>query len=157
MKKLVLTVITALLLVLGGCSNTQEDTVSAMSLNDIMTALYEGFGEDELPMMGEATEVTQDNVTWYLGLDTVDFKEALAREAMISSVAHSVVLVRANEGQDIEALKEEITSNIDLRKWICVGIEESQLVVEDRGDTILVVVVEDQATRDKIVENFNNL
>ncbi len=157
MKKLLLTVMTALLLVLGGCSNTKEDAVSAMTLEDIMTALYDGFSEDELPMMGEATPVTDENVNWYLGLGAVDFKEGLAREAMISSVAHSVVLVRADEGQDVEGLKDEIKASIDLRKWICVGIEEDQLVVESRGDTILVVVVEDQTTRDKIVTNFNNL
>lgn len=148
----------ACLLLVAGCSNKEsESAINDMPLSDIMTSLYEGIAEDELPMMGEAVSVTDENVNWYLGLDSCDFKEALAMESMISSVAHSVVLVRANDDQDIEALKTAIKDSIDTNKWICVGIDKSEMVLESKGNVILVVVVQDVATRDEIATNFEKL
>ena len=156
MKKLFLGILMVMMLTLSACSKDTDSVLDDMSLNEIMDKLYEGFSEDELPMFGDYVTVTDENVNWYLGLDKCDFKEAIANEALISSIAHSVVLIRADQGQDIEALKEEIRSHIDTNKWICVGIDPQDLVIENRGDVVL-VVVDALGIADKIVTNFENI
>ena len=48
----------------------------------------------------EDKEVTEENLSYYLGVDKLDYKEALASESMVGSTAHSIVLVRMNEKAD---------------------------------------------------------
>ena len=43
------------------------------------------------------------------------------------------------------------------RKWICVGVEKEDLVVENKGNLIILIMVEDEATRNKLKESFNKL
>ena len=83
--------------------------------------------------------------------DTTD--EALASEPDMSSIAHSVVLVKAKSASDIDALKKEISENLNPNKWICVGVEEIKMASHDN---ILLVVMDDEVG-DKMIENFNNL
>ena len=73
MKKVfsIFLVASVLLVVLTGCG--KQETLD-MSLEDIITKVYEGFGEDELPSLAN-TEITKDNMAYYLGVDTIDFKE----------------------------------------------------------------------------------
>ena len=156
MKKLLVALIVMLMFSLGACANSADDAINDMPLSDIMDSLYADFSEEELPMFGEYVEVSAENVNWYLGLNEVDFKEALANEPLISSIAHSVVLVRGNDGQDMEALKEEVRANLNTNKWICVGIPSEDLVTEIRGN-VLLVVIDDQGRDAKILEAFNNL
>lgn len=157
MKKLLTVLAISGLLLLSACSDqSQNSAINDMALSDVMDKLYAGFAEDELPMMGEPTVVTAENVTWYLGLDSLDFKEALAREPMISSVAHSVVLVRLNDGQDAEALKDEIRSSLDTYKWICVGVEKDDLIIEENGN-VLLVMIDGTGIGERIVEAFKGI
>ena len=72
---------------------------------------------------------------------------------MVGSIAHSIVLVRAKDGQDIEALKKTIEENINPNKWICVTAEN--VVVKNKGNLILVIMANELAP--KIEENFDKL
>ncbi|MCI8271696.1 MAG: hypothetical protein HFG16_05215 [Erysipelotrichaceae bacterium] len=137
---------------LAGCSQETNEKVEG-NLTDIMEEVYAGFSEDELPMFLENMEVTDDNAEMFLGTSDIEYKEALARESMTSSIAHSVVLVRMNDEASVEAAKEKIKENINPQKWICVGVEH--VIVESRGDLIIVILDDDKGT--ELLKNFQNI
>ncbi len=138
-------------LFLTGCT-TKEQNIEG-SLEDIMTKLYEGINEDELPMALTNFEITNENVENYLGTSDIEFESALASESMVGSIAHSIILIRTKDGQDIEALKKKIEENINPSKWICVTAEN--VVVKNKGNLILVIMTNELAP--KIEENFDKL
>lgn len=138
------------LLLLTGCNSKEKNLTG--SLTDIMKSVYADLGDD-LPMTGEV-ELTKDNIEYYIGTSDIDFKEALASDALINARAHSVVLVRLNDGADIEKAKKEIEAKANPHKWICVEAEKT--IVENRGNVIILIMT-DTALADKIQENFQNL
>ena len=98
-------------------------------------------------------EITNENVENYLGTNDIEFESALASESMVGSIAHSVILIRAKENQDIEALKAKIEANINPNKWICVTAEN--VIVKNKGNLILVVMSNELAS--PIEQNFDKL
>lgn len=142
------------LFIITGCMGV--DHVDG-ELADLMNKLYESIPEDERPMMLMQTEVDSETVEYFLGSTEIEFDKALASEPGVSSIAHSVVLVRTKENADIESVKTKIKENINPRKWMCVGVEPEDVIVENRGDLIILIMVEDEATREKIEEGFKNL
>ena len=139
--------------VLTGCGNKNIEG----SLEDIMTKLYAEIPEDQRPMMLMNTEVTDENVEYFLGSKDIEFEEALASEPGIGSIAHSVVLVRVKDNANIQAIEEKIENSINPRKWVCVGVEEDDVIVEDKGNLIALIMIEDETTREKIEDAFEKL
>ncbi len=151
-KKILLVVILFVgAFLLTGCGNVEG------SLEDIMTKLYANVPEDKRPMMLTNTKVTDDNIEYYLGTKDIEYEEALASESPVGSIAHSVVLVRAKKGANVEKIEEAIEKNVDPRKWICVGVEDDEVIVESIGDLVVLILVQDEETREIIEESFENL
>lgn len=146
------------LVLLTGCSSDESKgngkSINDMALSDIMEDVYKGFKEDELPGLA-TTEVTKENVVYYLGTDEVEYEEALASEPMIGSIAHSVVLVKMKEGADIEKAKETIKTKVDPRKWICVGVEDKDVIVDSK-DNVIILILDSEIGKD-IHKNFTKL
>lgn len=140
------------LLVTGCGAKNVEGT-----LEEIMTKVYENVPDDHIPMMLENTEVTEDNIEYYLGTKDIEYEEALASESGIGSVAHSVVLVRVKDNADIEEIKNKIKTNVNPRKWICVGVEDDEVIVENEGNLIILIMVQEESTRKTIEESFDKL
>ncbi len=142
MKKIKLFAMFALLIggtfLLTGCADERVEG----SLEELMEKVYSPVAEDERPMMLGNTIVTEENVEYYLGSADIEFEEAIASESMTGSIAHSIVLMRAKENADIEKIKTTIKENINPTKWICVGVEEDQVVVKNRGDLIILIMSE---------------
>lgn len=135
-----------------GCqkkSNNIDD-----SLASIMEKVYANIPSDDLPAL-ENIKVTKDNQEYYLGSSDFSYKEALASEPLMSSIAHSVVLVRVNSINDVEKIKKEIKEKIDPRKWVCVGVEDNNVIVESKGNLIILIMDNEYAT--VIRDNFLNL
>ena len=130
------------------------------TLEEIMAKVYEGIPEENLPML---TDIPVDNesVEGFLGTTEVSYKEALAKEPMISSIPHSVVLVRLNDAKDAKAAVEKIKASVNPRKWICV--EASNVVVKSKGDLVILIMAdtemttEEEAIAPKLEANFDNL
>ena len=137
--------------VVTGCGNVEG------SLEDIMAKVYENIPEDERPMMLTNTEVNEENIEYFLGTKDIEYEEALASESGIGSIAHSVVLVRTKKGADVEKIKDKIEKSVNPRKWVCVGVEKDDVIVESEGDLIILIMVEDETTREKLEESFDNL
>lgn len=151
MKKVLVAVLAAAMMMLAACGQKEKNVEGTLS--EIMAKVYAGT-ENDMPGLSQM-EVTDENKAYYFGTDDIEFKEALASEPMISSIAHSVVLVRLNEGQDAEAVKKTIKENVNPAKWVCVNVEEQNVHVESKGD--LVILIMDNNKPDKLLENFKAL
>ena len=81
--------------------------------------------------------------------------EAVSSEPMMSSVAHSVSIIRVKDGMDIEMVKNEIKSNVNPAKWVCVTVDPANVRVESIGNIILLVM--DNNHVDNLCANFRNL
>ena len=87
-----------LFMFMTGCGSSKD--VSG-SLEDIMTKLYEGIPESNLPMGLSNTEITSDDIEYYVGTKDIKFDEAIVSESMVGSIAHSVVLLRVSDGESV--------------------------------------------------------
>ena len=109
------------------------------SLEDIMARVYAGV-DAEMPAVSN-TRITTENSEYYLGLKNLDdVQEAIGSDALMSSVAHSVCLVRAKDGVDVEKLMETIRTSVNPQKWICVGVDPEDVVVVNQGNLILLAM-----------------
>lgn len=151
-KKIFLSVMCLLsvTLLLSGCGKKEANLTYTPT--EIVEKVYAGL-ENDLPMLA-TTEINDENLSYYLGVESLDYKEAVASEPMMGSIAHSIVVVRMNEGADIEKAKQEIKDNVDPRKWICV--EAESVFVESKGDVIILIMSSNEKA-EKIKTNFNNL
>ncbi|MEG2457312.1 MAG: hypothetical protein RSB41_00220 [Bacilli bacterium] len=153
MKKISIIVLSALLaLLLTGCNQGEKNIEG--DLKDIMSKMYSGIKEDNLPKLMNA-DVTKENLSSYLGVESLDYKEAIASEPMIGSIPHSVVLIRMNDNADIEKAKKEIQEKVNPRKWICVEVPKEDVRVLSKGNLILLIMVNEN--RETIEKNFKDL
>lgn len=152
---LLLLLVCTSLVSLTGCT---EQNVEG-TLDEIITKIYTDIPSDEMPMLEniDVLEVVPDNIEYYIGTTDIEYKEILASEPMMSSVAYSVVLVRMEEGADIEAAKTAIKENVNPAKWLCVEVPKEDVIVKNKGDLIILIMVENEETRNKIEEGFDNL
>lgn len=154
-KLLLLVIMCTTILTLTGCGSKNVEG----TLEEIMESVYSGIADDEKPMLENINVSTdmKDNIPYYIGTEDIEYEEILASEPMMSSIAHSVVLVRMKDGADIETAKQKILDNVDPRKWFCVGVEEEDVIVKNKGNLIILIMVADETTRNKIEEGFDNL
>lgn len=134
---------------------TGKTVTKNSSLIDIMGAMYSNV-KDGIPANRlNTTEITSDNLSYFLGVDKLDFVEGLACEPMMMAQAHSVCLIRVKDGTDVEQVKKDIRAKVDPRKWICVGVDEENIYVENIGNLILLVM--DNSNPTGLVEGFKKL
>lgn len=149
-KGLLVLVAIALIFTMTACGNNGKGkTEITGTLEELIEKVYAGSVVDFSDLMKGLTEINAENIEYFLGTADIDYKEALASEAMITSIAHSMVLLRANDGADIEKIKKAIKDNVDGRKWICVGVEDKNIVVDNIGNLVILIMDnESQALHD---------
>ena len=141
-----------LLLFAAACSSDTEENTNPgadMTVDEIMTQLIEGVNSE---ISTASIPLDEENFKAYTFIDYIEGAEGVVSKAMISSVAHSVVLVRLPEDADVQAVAEDIEANANPNKWLCVTAEKTQVV--SHGNLVLLVMsFEDDV--DTIVDNFN--
>lgn len=137
----------------GNAGDTDEPKELTGTLEEIITEMHQAVPE-ELSEQVVFTEITDENVAYFLGTDEVEYTEALAAEPMIGVIPHSIVLLRVEEGTDIDATVELIRENADGQKWICVGVPEDKVLVSNVGHTIALVIDENSEDIMKIFEEM---
>lgn len=154
MKKVIsLVSLLMLSLVLAGCGTTKEESKNIEgSLTDIMAKLYDGIGEDEMPMMLDNVTLNQEIFEYYAFAD-IKYKEAIASESMTGSIPHSVVLIRLEDANDADAAVKDIKEKADPRKWICVEAENVEVL--SKGDLVVLIMSNELAST--IKANFEKL
>ena len=144
-----LTIIFALI----GCGQSKDPKnhwMATADLDTILERIYEAIPEDELPMVA-SIEITPENEEYYIGATGLAYEEAVASDAMITSIPFSVCLIKMKDGEDIEAAKTAIRENVNPRKWICVEVPEDKVVVDSFGNLIILIMSENS---DAIHQSF---
>ena len=94
----------------------------------------------------DLTDTSEDGLwalQYYTGLQSAEnITDAAVYEPMIGSQAFSLVMVRVAEGADAKAVAQEMTDNIDTRKWICVGADEK--LAAGYADTVMLIMLDSQ-------------
>lgn len=139
--------------IVTGCGNKSVEG----KLEDIMSKLYADIAEDHRPSGLTNMEINDENIESFIGTKDIEYTEAIASESMIRSIAHSVVLIRVKDASKVEEYKADILEKVNPRKWICVGVEKDEVIIESKGDLIVVIIVQDKDNRQKIADAFNNL
>ena len=143
-------------LLLTGCGDKEEvasENISG-SLDEIMDKVYSQLPEENTPMLGRM-EVTAENVEGFLGTADIEFEEALASEPMISAIPHSVVLVRVKDESKVQEVMEQIKENVNPRKWVCVEVPEDEVIVKNKGNLIILIMVAEGS--EEIEAGFDSL
>ena len=158
-KLFALILVCTTILTLTGCGEKNVEGSLEDIMKSINTHTYEGLADDEKPMLMDIDVLkdASDNIEYYIGTDEIEYEEIYASEPMMSSIAYSVVLVRMKDGADIEAAKTEIKENVNPRKWMCVDVPKDKVIVKSKGDLIILIMVADDTTREKLEEGFDNL
>lgn len=148
MKRILTTILAlSLILALVGCTKQNNPSGTDMThidgtLEDLMAKIYENSGLTELPKLGN-TAIDSENMSYYLGTDSFKITEGLASEAMISAIPFSVCLLRLDPGTDVDAAKAAVKENANPNKWICVGVDDSNVVVDNLGDLMILIMADE--------------
>ena len=127
-------------------SQTEAPTVS---VEDTMNKILSGV---EVPRY-ELMPITSENFSHFMFTDYVEGAKGFSADALISSTAHSVCLVSLPSSVNAQNFASQVKQNADPRKWICVEAEKVEAVA--KGNMVL-LVMSDAVTTDKIVNNFKN-
>lgn len=99
----------------------------------------------------QTTEITEDTEEYLIGTTEIEYEEGICSAPMMSSVAYQCILLRLEEGEDVEAAKKTIERHADPIKWVCV--EAESVVVENVGNVVLFVMA-DKETADAVKSSF---
>lgn len=141
--------ITIISILLCGCGSKN---IRNMSLKSILNKSYNGIKKD-IPDTDTVT-INKNNFATYLGNANIKYKEALASEPKMTSVAHLVVIVRLDDNENVQNAKKEIEENINPRRWVCV---EAEKTIVETNDNVIILVMSNAKSTEKIVENFKNI
>lgn len=159
LNKILILLLVVVTFTLTGCASENVEG----SLTEIMEKIYTDIKEDEMPMLETVNiletdpETLDDTIIYTIGTKDIEYKEIYESRPMMGSIAYSVVLVRMEEGADVEEAKKAIKDNVDPRKWFCVWVEPEDVIVKSKGDLIILIMVENETLRTKLEEGFDNL
>lgn len=163
MKKILCLVLAfAMALSLAACGGNTEPEVPAFALTGTLEEIADKIYAnetvtDEMSIM-PATEMALEDVdglTYNLGVASADaIERAVISEPMIGSIPYSLALVKAKEGADIDALKNEILNGVNYRKWLCVAAEK--IAVVNCGDVIMMIMATEEIV-DGILAAFSTV
>ena len=122
------------------------------SLVKILDQVYSGVG---VGIGLQDAAVTKSREQYYTGVTGLKYKAGVAREPIMTSQAHSTVILQMEDGADMDAAVKAIKENVDGRKWICVGVSDENILVDHVGNYILLTMDNEYAY--KIMDNFKKL
>ena len=168
MKKVLLVLLICLTLgTLTACGQKNVEGELPDIIEKVYEKMYDEVDESDRPMLttvnvletyeGATDEDLKLQIESAIGTTDIAYKEIYESKPMFGAIAYSVVLVRMEDGADIEAAKTAIKENVNPRKWVCVEVPEEDVIVKSKGDLIILIMVENETLRTKIEEGFDNL
>ena len=148
----------------GGNGETAETTTEVTeapaaeltgTLEEIAANIYANTTTIEMMLMDptEIDLVEPGVATSFIGVESTDaIERAVFSEPMIGSIPYSMCLVKAKDGTDVEALKNEILEGVNYRKWVCVAAEK--VLVTNCGNTIMMIMAAEVIV-DDVYNAFN--
>ncbi|MBR2021200.1 MAG: hypothetical protein IJ939_02075, partial [Clostridia bacterium] len=126
MKRIFALLLAALLAVtLISCTKTNDDTNDEENKTDVAViyeeadlvaiadSLYEGLAEDQRPFV-MSMPLTSEDFEFFTFIPYEEGLEAVANEPMMSSIAHSIVLVKAPTAEKAEETTEETSKKVQV-------------------------------------------
>lgn len=136
-----------LIVSLAGCANQNaENQTQDLSLEDIVEKLYD---QVDVPPY-ETVRLDSENFAYFAFVPYDDSLSAVAADALVNVTPHSLVVIRADDGNGA-ALAEAMIENADPNKWLCVGAETVHVAYTDH---YVVLIMSEKVTADAITENF---
>lgn len=151
MKKLIamLLTLTMVAVMVVGCGNNaaaSDKTPLEGTMEENANKIIE---KNPVEFMGgimpvDLTDTSEDGL-WALEYNTgltsgEKIKDIAVYEPMMGSLAFSMVLVRVNDAADAKSVAEEMTNNINTRKWVCV--EANDKLVAGYGDVVMLIMLD---------------
>jgi len=164
MKKFLAIVLAALLAVtLISCAkdDVEENKTDVVEIYEnvdlvaVADSLYDGIAEDQRPFV-MSMPLTNEDFEFFTFVPYEEGLEAVANEPMMSSIAHSVVLVKAPTAEKAQELAAAMKENCDPRKWMCV---EADIVegVTNGNIAMLLMTTTEGGMSETILNNFRSL
>lgn len=129
-----------------------SNEINAMSFEEIVEVLYNS--EEFQAPMHMTMPLDEENFEFFAFAPYKAGYDAAVNEPMMGSFAHSVVMVRLPEGEDVAAFAKQMKDNADPRKWICVEAEVTTVV---SSGNFVMLVMSNQTNAKVILDNFNEL
>lgn len=130
--------------------NAEED------LTSLVDQIYEGLSIEMPMLMTMPVDTTDaDSVSFFTGLENgKNIEFAVVSEPMMSSQAYSMVLVKAKDGADVDAMAKSMNENIDEKKWVCVTAEK---IYTATSGNVICLVMSNPDTAKTVYDNFKTL
>lgn len=121
----------------------------------IADSLYDGIAEDNRPFV-MSIPLTSEDFEFFTFIPYEEGLEAVANEPMMSSIAHSIVLVKAPTAEKAQEVASAMKANCDPRKWMCV---EADIVegLTNGNIAMLLMTTTEGGMSETIINNFNAL
>jgi len=147
MKKIIAIVLAAVtmlsLVACGGSKGGKEITGTTEEILNQVLANAELSDPDYRALVDQGLmimPIDEESVEYFLGVSGVDMESGYAAEPMMTSQPFSVCVIRVNDGVDVDELKEDIKSNVNPNKWLCVGVEPSDVIVDSVGNVVILIM-----------------
>lgn len=168
MKRIFAILLAAILAVtLISCTKTNDDTTGEENKTDVAViyeeadlvaiadSLYDGIAEDQRPFV-MSMPLTSEDFEFFTFVPYEEGLEAVANEPMMSSIAHSIVLVKAPTAEKAQELAKAMKENCDPRKWMCVEADVVEGVTNGNIAMLLMTTTEGGMS-ETILNNFKAL
>lgn len=130
----------------------KDKVVEKESKSNIKNTMNE-IVKDVNMVSAENMELNKQNFEEFSFIPWKEGIEAIVSEGLISTNAHSMVLIKTSK-KDGEKIAKEIASKANPRKWICVGSETAKVLYTD-DYVFLVMTFKD--TYNSVAENFKKV
>ncbi|NLO87653.1 MAG: hypothetical protein GX090_03765 [Firmicutes bacterium] len=124
-----------------GLEGTLEEILERIYAYEGLSDEFKSFAKDGLIV----SEITDENMEYHLGKAGLEFEEGIVSEPMIQPGAYALCLLRVGEGTDIEQLKQDIKDNVNPQKWVCVGVDPDNIIVDSIGDIVILIMSDTDA------------
>ncbi|MCM1150218.1 MAG: hypothetical protein NC319_09090 [Butyricicoccus sp.] len=136
-------------------ADTPAPAPAALTLQEIVDKMVEVSGFEGGPFFAsyEASETDMPYVIGYEGFSG-EYSEALCYGPQMGSMAFVMVVFRLPDGADAQSFADDIRTNADLRKWICVEADKAETVVS--GDAVMFIMADAESV-DLFVSAFGQV
>ena len=153
-KTVVLLILVLSLAALCACSKAEPGpagTAAEIADNIFAASGVENFG------MAQALATDADKELFLGTADYPEFADSVAIMPMINIDTRVMVILRAADQKDVEAIKASLKENIDPNRVVCVTFSLDDVAIESRGDVVFLTINTDAEQRTALVDAFKSI
>lgn len=137
-------------------NNSSLSVKSAEDLSKLIDTIYARVSIEMPSLETQEIDTTDENmVSMFTGLNSAENIEYLVvSEPMMSSQAYSLVLVKAKDGADVDAMAKTMNENINESKWLCVTAEK---IYTTTSGNVICLVMTNTETADNVFDSFKTI